>query len=166
LDETVEVKLAIAKDCRFSIGEIGHSITYFTLYQLQQRNKLVPLSEIIHKFKPKENHPLLYHFTCFDARIQTIEKIAHAFPSKLVRVNKQFILKKNNSKLKEEVICDNLIGICFWKTRCVSPRVDLLVYCTTNQTIYLVNDCIAMLKAFKCDLDSPLDDNDIETMYR
>jgi hypothetical protein len=107
LDENVEIKLAIAKDCRLSIGKIGHSITYFTLYRLQERNKLFPLSEIIHKFKPKENHPLLYHFTCFEARIQTIEKIAHAFPSKLVRVNKQFFLKKTiiaNLKRKLSVI--------------------------------------------------------------
>jgi hypothetical protein len=134
------------------------------LYQLQNEDKLIPYSEIIHKFKPKENHPLLYHFTCYEARIQSVEKIAHAFPSKLVKTNKDFKFKKANSELNRYL--DNLIGICFWKTRCVAPRLDLLVYCTEDKTIRLINDCVSMLKAFKCDLGSPLDSKAIEQMYR
>ena len=147
---------AIYKNGRYSIGEIASFITFYSLYlpEGEQQEKIVSFNDITH-FKPVANHPLFYHYSPFEGRVTTSGKIAHVFPSMMILNDLTFSWKKNNKHLNN--ITDGFIGLSLWKTRCVSPRLDLVVYCVQSGQIKLVNDCVGMLKAYSCDTKTSLE---------
>jgi hypothetical protein len=116
---------------------------------------LISINDLYH-FKPKQIiHPLFYHYNSFNGIMIGKEKLVRLFPSKLIKIeDKEKVLTNSNStKAKKFSFENSYVALQIWKTRCNSPRIDIVVFNENIQQIEIIKDCKSFLKLFKCDLN-------------